>query len=295
MTRLIAALLLLAGVLTLSYAQDNDPPLGFGRAGFSLPFDTVERDGKVGWKVAGRGNVRVEELLGGLADATGSRVTYSQAAARRRTMTVPYVGPDSGVIVPNDELVEYVSDLLSAMELALVDVRRNRVRVVHLEEAPLYARLVTEAQLASAKDAEWVTRSIVLARSDAREIAGMIRSRGSSPVSVTHGKRALILSGPAVRLRMLARLIAEIDSAGNSDNLIRSYNLPGGVKAADAAILIRRLFPDETTRIRNAQGTYTMHTTKRSRVAASAGKGRLIVRASPADHELVKTALESLK
>ena len=83
MTRLVAALLVVTVSLAFAAAQEREPGVRFplGGASSNLPFEVSQVDGKATWKVRGRGTVRIEDLIGGLANAHSMRISYGARAA----------------------------------------------------------------------------------------------------------------------------------------------------------------------------------------------------------------------
>ena len=83
MSRWIAAFLVILTAIAFSAAQDTgEKPLRFpfGSSKSQVPFDVIQVDGKTAWRVAGRGNVKIEELIGPvimLASDAGSFVNGS--------------------------------------------------------------------------------------------------------------------------------------------------------------------------------------------------------------------------
>ncbi|MCA8947138.1 MAG: hypothetical protein KDB29_12975 [Planctomycetes bacterium] len=301
MPRWIAAVLVLVIAIAFSAAQDSgDKPLRFpfGGSKSQIPFDVIQVDGQTAWRVAGRGNVKIEELVAGYTSATGKLVSYDGQGASVSRETVPYVGPDSGIVVTQNELGDFVSGLIQARGLTLVGHSGDKVRVVTNEAAVSFAEVVEVAALDTLPDSEWVT----IARSDlgvddATIRYALERYRGAGVWMTSEGS-LFVASGQVAQLRNISRLINVFEQGASSDGReIRAYELGATLKAADAARVIETLFQEPTTRVQNMEGNFSVVTDgeKRVNVSAVPGANRLVVRASSADHSLVKAALEAMK
>ncbi|MCB9932606.1 MAG: hypothetical protein H6841_04200 [Planctomycetes bacterium] len=304
MSRLIAALLVVAAAFALSAAQEAPKPeplprFPFGGSKSQIPFDVVEQDGQKAWRVAGRGNVRIEELIAGYSSATGKRVSYDSAAANASKNSVPYVGPDDGMLVPNAELGDFVSELLEGGQLTLVGHSGAKVRVVRLDDAAGFARVVEAGELAGLPDTEWVTLVRTGLQTSPRGYSRALQHYMRSGVQIGMEDDMLIATGRVAQVRNLENLITKLESAASgSDGMqVRSYDLPANVKSADAARVIEELFEEPTVSVQELEGKYTVRSDARRDVHVSLvpGANRLLVRARAADHGLVKSALDALK
>lgn len=301
MSRWIAALLVVVAAFALSAAQDDGekPPLRFpfGGAKSQLPFDVIQVDGKSAWRIVGRGSVRIEELVAGLASATTMRVTYDQNGANVSKNNVPYVGSDSGTTVPNAELADFVSELLSAADLTLVGHSTARARVVRMSDGPAYARPVAPAELATLPPTEWVsiTRTGLSANAFPDRLFDTF-SRANVYIRSTDG--VFTASGRVEQLRNVNAMLDTVASVGSDGMIVKAYDMAGALKAPDAARVMRELFQDSATTIDDLDGKgYRVRTEDRRQVSTtvSPSGNRLIVRATEADHRLVQAALDAMK
>lgn len=303
MSRILAALFVVAACTVFTLAEEEKPPVRFpfGPGTTTLPFDIVQQDGKTAWKVTGKGTLRVEDLVGGLASARNLRATYSQQAAGRVKENVPYVGPDAGIVVPNAELADYASELLASAGLTIVGASTGKARVVKTDEAPAIALYVSEIELMELPASEWVTMHGTL-RLASMEVVSMLaqsRTRGEGGLTVRMESGSYLLTGPAGQVRVLLGMIREADSAstGSDGKLVRVYELHESVKAADAVLVIRALFDEGGQSIHNVEKNIVIQANRGNavNVAALPPKNRIVVRASTSDHALVALAIHSMK
>ena len=299
MSRWIAGLIVVLTAFVFVAAQEDDPPLRFpfGGSKSQLPFDVLEQDGKKVWRVLGRGNIRVEELIAGYTTASGKRVTYDASTGTAAKSSVQYVGPDEGMIIDHDDLGNYVSELLEGARLTLVGHSTDKARVVQLDSAHGFARVVETSELSTLPETEWVTLSW-------NNIGD-----GQAIGQLGHFRRALVyfdgsdsqltVTGRVAQLRNVNRLVEnrlsnEFDSEGMQ---LKAYNLPATVKAADAQRVLNELFDMPSTSITRIDGDYRVTDTGERAVKVSivSGLNRLLVRASPADHTLVQAAIAALQ
>jgi hypothetical protein len=301
MSRWIAALLVVVAAFALSSAQDDgEKPavrFPFGGSKSQLPFDVIQVDGKTAWRIVGRGSVRVEELVAGLASATELRMTYDQNSANASKNNVPYVGSDSGTTIPNAELADFASELLSAAELTLVGHSTGRARVVKLADAPSYARPVSAAELATLPITEWVSITRTGMSGNAfpdRLFDGFARAY----VFIRYADGVFNASGRVEQIRNVNAMLDSVAGVGSDGMTVKMYDLGGAPKALDAARVLNELFQTAGKTIENLEdGGYRVRSEDRRQVNISVPNigNRLIVRASEADHRLVQAALDAMK
>ncbi|MEE9312560.1 MAG: hypothetical protein V3V10_09140 [Planctomycetota bacterium] len=303
MSKLIAALIVITAVLTLSFAQADQPPVQFPFNGGTtdLPWEVVKEDNGISWRISGSGNVSVEALVAGLCTAQNKVFSFSPYAARETRRTVPYVAPNKGIVIKNDEMAEFTSDLLSAIELTIVGLKGSKGRVVNIKEAYADAAYVGLEELAGMDGADWATVMIRLNHTDPkyveRSIGSLHRNTGSTlTVSLPDG---LMLTAKVRRLRDMAKLVADIDRPGTGDHsdIVRTYDLPASLKSNAARTLIDSLFKSDSTQVKNMETGVQVFRTSRERVSVglTPNSSRIVVRATPADHELVKQAIEAAR
>ncbi|MBX3473805.1 MAG: hypothetical protein KF754_05440 [Planctomycetes bacterium] len=303
MTRVLAALIVIAACTVFTLAEEEKPPVRFpfGPAQTSLPFEVIQQDGKTAWKVTGKGSLRIEDLIGGLASARNLRVTFSQQAAGRVKENVPYVGPDSGIVVPNAELADYASELMASAGLTIVGASTGKARVVKTDEAPAIALYVNEIELPELPASEWVTvrGTLRLASIDTVIVLAQSRARGEGGLTVRTESSNFVLTGPAGQVLVMLRMIRESDSAsaGSDGKLVRVYELHESVKAADAVLVIRALFDEGGQSIHNVEKNIVIQANRGNavNVAVLPPKNRIVVRASTSDHALVALAVNGMK
>lgn len=303
MTRVLAALIVIAACTVFTLAEEEKPPVRFpfGPAQTTLPFEVIQQDGKTAWKVTGKGSLRMEDLIGGLASARNLRVTYSQQAAARVKENVPYVGPDSGIVVPNAELADYASELMASAGLTIVGASTGKARVVKTDEAPAIALYVNEIELPELPASEWVTvrGTLRLASIDTVIVLAQTRARGEGGLTVRTESSNFVITGPAGQVLVMLRMIRESDSAsaGSDGKLVRVYELHESVKAADAVLVIRALFDEGGQSIHNVEKNIVIQANRGNavNVAVLPPKNRIVVRASTADHALVALAVNGMK
>ncbi len=294
MTRLFAAVLVLGLALSLTWAQERPT---FGRGTANLPFEVVTVDGKTGWKVTGRGTVSLDDLLNGLANATGLRVSFSADAMEARRTTLSYIAPDTGMTLSNAELAAYTGELLGGQGLTLVGFTTGSAKVARIEEAASFAIMVGEAELGAMHPAEWVTFSASFVHLSPRAASSALSLYRGADMTVVGHESGAVLTGRAERVRTAARLLREMDKPAAAGQMVRTYDLPDGVKADSARALLGSLFPGEVTEVQNIETRVTVTTRHQPRVTSygSLAGNRLIVAASPQDHTLVAQALASMK
>lgn len=303
MTRVLAALFVVAACTVFTLAEEEKPPVRFpfGPAQTTLPFEVIQQDGKTAWRVAGKGTLRVEDLVGGLASAKNLRVTFSQQAVGRLKESLPYVGPDAGIVVPNAELADYASELMASAGLAIVGASTGKARVVKTDEAPAISLYVNEIELPELPASEWVTvrGTLRLASMEAVSMLAQSRARGEGGLTVRFEAGSFLITGPAGQVLVLLRMIREADSAGagSDGKLVRVYELPELVKSADAVLVIRALFDEGGQSIHNVEKNIVIQANRGNsvNVAALPSKNRIVVRASTSDHALVALAINAMK
>lgn len=301
MSRWIAALIVVLTAFLFAAAQDpGEKPLRFpfGGSKSQIPFDVMEQNGQKVWRVVGRGNVRVEELIAGYTTISGKRITYDASAAAGSKSSVQYVGPDDGMFIAHDDLGNYVSELLEGAGLTLVGHSGDKARVVELGRAHGYASVVESSALAGLPETEWV---IVTWEGigDADDMKRRLQVFQSALVRIDGDGHSLTASGRVAQLRNVNGLVERqlATATGTGAMQVRSYNMPGAVKAVDAQRVLNELFEVPTTTVTQTDGNYRVTTDGRKSVHVSlvTGANRLLVRATGADHELVKTAIAALQ
>jgi hypothetical protein len=302
MTRIFAAALLVLAALTVTSAQEGDKPvarlpIGGGRS--YLPFDVVQVDGKTAWQVVGRGSVKVEDLVGGLSSALGRRINYTGHSNNSSRGTVPFVAPETGVTVPNEELLSFANELLASVSLTVVGITQGNGVLARLDEAPRYAPFVSAGEVATMPSGEWVTVSRELVHANEHTIREAVNStmgRGDSATGV-HGKQ-LLVTGPAWHVRKVLAVVDSVDVAGGGQGteMVRSYTVPAAVQAQQAAGLLRELFDSGTTTVSYPDNDVKIlnRDTSRAHVVALPGN-RVLVRAPAATHALVAAAIDAMK
>lgn len=294
MTRLFAAVLVVAITLTLNMAQEKPPVLGRGSA--SIPFEVTAVDGKPAWIVTGRGTVYVEDLMGGMANAMNMRVTFTARASELRRAALGYLAPDAGITVKNEQIAGFVSELLAGQGLTVVGFSQGNARVARLEEAAALAAVVSEGELAKANDAEWVAVNLTVLDTTSAA-ASLLHFYRAASVSTYDYNGGLLLTGPAERVRTAAKMLRELEKAGLGATVVKAYDLPESIKADVAAANLRSLFPGDVTEVKQMETS--MHVVTRTapkvHVMLAPSGNRLVVRASPGDHALVAQAIAAMK
>lgn len=300
MSRWIAALAVILSAFAFTAAQDKPEPVpprfGFGTKA-QVPFEVIEVDGKDTWKVSGRGAVRVEDLISAYMNATGKRVTFDANAGRQAKATAAYVGADQGITIPHAELGDFVSSLLEGAGLTMVGHSTEKARVTSIDDAAGYARVVEINELDSLPDSEWVT----ISREDISDSAlrQQFRHMVTARVLTESFGNLFVATGRVEQIRSVAAILARLDAAkrGTEGMTVRAYDLAAPVKATDAARVLNELFAPAESSIRSVDGGYqvTSRTTSHVGVSVSPSGNRVIVRATAADHVLVKTALDAMK
>ena len=294
MTRLLAAALVLAFALTLNLAQEKTPVLGRGSS--TLPFEVTAVDGKTAWIVTGRGTIYVEDLAGGLANATSMRVSFTARATELRRAALGYLAPDAGVTLKNEQIPAFVSDLLAGQGLALVGFTQGNARIARLEEAASLAALVSEAELGKVNDAEWVALYLAVTNTSSgmANLLGVYRGANVSALDYPGG---VLITGPAERVRTAVKLMRDFDKPGAGSTVVKSYDLPEGIKADNARLVLAGLFPSEVTEVKQMDTGVSVVSRSIAKVHVSVAPvgNRLIVRASQSDHALVQQVIAAMK
>ena len=240
MSRWIAAFLVILTAIAFSAAQDTgEKPLRFpfGSSKSQVPFDVIQVDGKTAWRVAGRGNVKIEELIAAYSSATGKLVSYEADAAGVARGSVPYIGPDGGVVIEQGELGDYVSGLIAAAQITLVGHSTDKVHIVSISNAPGYARVIEASELAGLPDSEWVT----IARADLANSGNVLRYAlehyRRSSVQIASQGEMFVATGRVEQIRNVNRIIEKLDKAPSSDGSeVRAYDLGAGGKLSQAGL-----------------------------------------------------------
>jgi hypothetical protein len=299
MLRLLAAALLVFVALGFSSAQENDGMVRVPLGRSHLPFDVVQHEGKTAWRVSGRGRVSVEDLVGGLASATGTRVSFTATAAAQARTAVPWFAPDSGTIIANENLLEFVNDVLAAGRLAVVGSSAGRGTLAGYDEAAAYAPFVALEQLPDLPAGEWatVTRTTSYAdRDTVREALPPAVAQGVVTLGVQGSH--LIVTGPVAQVRKLLAVVDAVDTpgAGPGGEMVRSHELPQGVQAQQAVGVLMTLFREDGTTITDMEGRYrvTEGGYQRIRIVAF-GERRVLVRGDAASQAMVAAAIEAMR
>jgi hypothetical protein len=302
MTRILAAALLVLTALTVTSAQEGDKPvarlpIGGGRS--YLPFDVVQQDGKVAWQLVGRGSVKVEDLVGGLSSALGRRINYTGTSNNASRGTVPFVAPESGVTIPNEELLSFSNELLAPASLAVVGLTQGNGVLAGIGEASRYAPFVSAGEVATMPSGEWVTVSRELIHANESTIREAINSTmgRNEGLAGVHGKQMLV-TGPAWHVRKLLAVVDTVDvpGGGQGAEMVRSYAVPATIQAQQAAGLLRELFDNGTTTVTYPENDVKIvnRDTSRAHIVALPGN-RVLVRAPASTHALVTAAIEAMR
>lgn len=301
MTRIFAAVIAVLLVLTITSAQDRGlpPPMPFGGGGSHLPFETVEQDGQTAWKVIGRGNLRVEDLVGGLSSALNKRIAFTSTAMRASRNAVPYVAPESGIVVPADQLLDFANEVLAAAELAVVGMSGTRGTLASFKEAAAYAPLVASNELAGIPAGEWATVTLNTKYAQ-RDMVSAATSPAVADGVVSLGMQGshVIVTGPIAQVRKLVRVIESLDTqgAGFAAETVKGYTLPDGVQAAQAVSALRELFDPGTTTVTDFEGKVRVtDKTQRAVSVVPVGSNRVLVRATPPNQALAGAAIEAMR
>lgn len=307
MFKIIAAIVVIATALTISFAQDDNPPakFQFGGGGSSdLPWEVIEGPDGLSWKISGSGSVSVQSLVSGLSTAHNKTFTYSREASRRTRGTVPYVAPDSGIIIKNNQMAMFVSNLLSADDLTLAGLSGDSGRVLDIKNAYSEASYVTEENLSKMDDADWAMLLVSLEHTDSKYIRNTISSihqHGTGSVGVAAMPSSVAITGQVKKVQGMLKLIRAIDQpgagSGGLSDIVRAYDLPAGFKASSAKIMIDSLFKPNSTQVKSAESGVSVYRTSSERVSVgmTPNANRIVVRATPADHKLVKQAIDAAK
>lgn len=300
--RLIPTLLAVCACLCVAaafaVAQDDKPvrlPLG---SKTQLPFEVTGEGAQRTWRINGRGTIKIEDLLGGLASATGKRVAYSRTAMELARSTVSYLAPDEGVTVPAAEIPLYVSDLLGAAELTVTGFNGTTLRVVRLSEVAEYATAVEGNDLSTFPEAEWVTVFVVSSHGGGGDLDHFWKDPmrlGRYHVRTVYN--GVLVSGRVDVLRPRLRMFKLVDQAGASGGaFVRSYDAPAGINAADAKRALQELFVRKGTSVNALDGKYQVTESDQSdaQISISPGSSKLLVRARAADHASVEVALAAM-
>lgn len=301
MTRLVAALLVVAVSLAFAAAQEREPGVRFplGGAAVNLPFEVTQAEGKTTWKVRGRGTVRVEDLIGGLTNAHNLRVTYSARAAEIAKGTVPYVGSDAGLLVAHAELPDYASDLLASLDLTIVGHSTGVARVVRIGEAAAFARFVAAEDLGALPASEWVSVCLPVENTPAESLRGLLGNIRQEGTQIQMGGGSVVVFAQAAQARSAARMVAELDRPAlpQDGKVVRSYELPAGMQAAAVANALMALFNEPRATVQDAASGWKLEQGPGARVTVTtAGRtDRVMVRASTADHVEVEAAIAAME
>ncbi|MDC1141626.1 hypothetical protein OAU50_00920 [Planctomycetota bacterium] len=304
MSKWIAAVAVIAAVFTLSFAQDKRQPFKFpnnGGGSGDLPWAVSDgMDGTV-WKVSGTGTVSVSALVSGVCAARDQIFTYSASASRSVQRTVPYAAPDKGLALKGNSIASFASNLLETENLTIVGLDGHSGRIVTLPEAFGEARYIEAVQLEKLHPSDWATVLIELQHSNAAAVVNNINqlNRQAPSLLVSPMANNVMLTGRVASLMQIAAFVKSTDKpgTGSHSDVIRSYDLPEGTNSLDAKAIVSGLFRPDSARVTNTNNDVKVYQTSRERVNVSAieSKNRLVVRATAADHELVKQAIEAMK
>lgn len=299
MTRFLAAVVVIVATMAVTMAQ-ADPRMPLGRLN-PLSIEVIEQDSKNSWRVAGRADIRVEDLMSLFAGATQTLVSYSDSTIQRHS--VNYTAPEKGILLDDKAIPMFVSDLLhSVNRYTMVGFTEGRTRVMSADEAHGYARYIDPGALASMNEAEWVIIRVPLERVEARWIVGMLDN------TLGEAKRSMrlqavgsfiVISGRVDRVRRLHRFVLDLDSSATtamSEHLVRSFDVPAGVKAVDIITVIGVHFPVSTTTVTRETGA-SVTETRIPRVTASISTNgaKVVARGTKADLNQVESLINAMK
>jgi hypothetical protein len=298
MTRLVAALLVVAFCLVVASAQEGGPRSTLSSR-TQLPFDVLEHEGQTAWRATGKGNARVEDLAAGLATALGARVTFTREAAQRMRDMVPFAASEAGVLIPRAELLDFTCDLLAAADLTISGTSWGRGRVSLVAEAMRNPPLVSEQELAALPGSEWVTvqgRALHTDTDTLRHTVQPMLTGTGARIVLSRGEYVII--GPVREARDLLALMRQFDQPGadGDGREVRPYNVPSGVAAAAVATAVEALFTTRSVGFRGDSGNLLAEDVTRAvtAVAAPGGGNRVLVRATPSQHLHVQAAISAL-
>ena len=298
----VAAAAMILGALVMfstgdSAQEKRGPGLPFGKSLGSIPFEVVEQNGSVGWKISGRGEVAVESLMAGLASAKGQLVTYSASATGSRKQSVPYVAPESGRVVSGEGLSLYVSDLLASVLLTIISPVEGRILVISTHEAAAYSEPATLELLPGLAPELWVTLQVPLKFQSQRELSRLTLGGSYALVSTRSSPGNLLVSGRADHVRRLMAVITAADEPSLNDQYVVAYSLSSNESRDAAAVALHSLFPVPSKKVLSAEGGVVVESSNPPKltVSAPASGTVLLVRATRADHEAVMRVIEALK
>jgi hypothetical protein len=301
MSRIFAAALLCIVALTLAAAQEDDKPvrlpMGGGRS--YVPFEIIQVDGKTAWRAVGRGTVKVEDLVGGLSTALGKRVAMTSKGSAAARTTVSWLAPDTGVVIGNDELIEFTNDILAASHLVVVGMSGGKGTLAHTEEAAPYSPYVSAGELDGLPRGEWATVTLATDYADREAVKEAFQSAvaGSSARLGIAGNQ-LVMTGPVDQVRKALKVIDAIDAPGASygGEIVKSYTLPATVQPEQAMLVLRGLFARGNRTVTDLDGKLIVREDNSPGIHAMPLPGnRILVRASVPNQALAAAAIAELK
>lgn len=260
MSRALAVLLLAAMALTVAFAQEDAP--AEDKPVFILRGTTAD--------------VEISELLTLTSNAAGMVFIFSAESAQGK---VTLVSPGEGEAFA-------AKDLPLLLQTALEESGRaffpsgGRFEIRPVREAVSRARYIELAELEDAEPFQWLTVSVPLRHAMPASVVEYLRDRvGSAGARIqSHGARGVTLTDRADRLREHVQQVRENDAA-LAPTTIR-YEAPPEIGAAEAELLLRRLFANEPSRA--------------ATFVASADDKFVYARATQRLHGQIKQALETL-
>jgi hypothetical protein len=164
----------------------------------------------------------------------------------------------------------------------MMDAGGSQVRIIPSAEAITMASVVTEEQLATVPDWQWITVRFEAAYAEANALRGALQNlttRQGGVVNPISGANTLLICDRADRVKEMCTTCREIDDSMKPD--IRSHVVPAAIEVEDAVKGLRELFQNH----RMNPPTFT----------AALGQHNVVVRGSAALHDEVDAALKAMQ
>ncbi|MCA8914097.1 MAG: hypothetical protein KDB90_01695 [Planctomycetes bacterium] len=270
MTRLVAASLAVLIALTFVSAQPA--------AGKNSIAATKDADGAWTWTLPASGSIRINDLLGLYGSCRDVTVIVDE---RKMQGDISYHTAE-GTTLTGEQIDMFVSNALADYRLCMMTTGGSQMKIIPAAEAVTMASVVTEEQLESIPDWQWITVRFQAEFAEANALRGALQNmttRQGGVLNPMSGANTLLICDRADRVKEICATCREIDAEMKPD--IRSHVVPAAIELDAAVKGLRELFQDR----RMNPPTFTV----------AVGQHNVVVRGIASLHDEVDAALKAMQ
>ncbi|MCB9894121.1 MAG: hypothetical protein H6839_06725 [Planctomycetes bacterium] len=235
-------------------------------------------DGVWTWTLPAEGKVNVGNLLAMYGSCREVTLIFDP---KKLAGEIEY-NTTEATTLSGDQIDMFVSNTLAEFRMCLMDSGGSQVRVIPAAESITMASVVTEEQLESIPDWQWITVRFQAEYAEANQLRGALQNlttRQGGVVNPISGSNSLLICDRADRVKLMCATCREIDNEIKPD--IRSHVVPAAIELEQAVKGLRELFQS-----RGISGpTFT----------AAVGQHNVVVRGSASLHDEVDAALKAMQ